>query len=152
VTKASVWDKVCEIGFSDPDLEPKPEPKGTKKKKKGRTRAEIEAAKPDRGYDPIICKKCKQELYYLVSVVVKCPMGWKDLTKNGLRYKAVQVVGAKWGDTQFFCGCDGVQPNTSKDNITYKAGKRWTKGLVPNEPHRRTRNPSPIRKKRKKNA
>lgn len=150
MSKSPLWDKVCAIGFLDPALAPAPEPSAQsgKKRKKKPAPPRSAVAGPNLDYDPVHCKKCGDELYNLVSVVVKCPMGWKNLTKDGIRHKAVQVVGVKWDDTQFFCGCEYEPPRRSRNSITYKAGQRWTKGLVPDDPHRRTKNPNPIRRKR----
>jgi len=157
VTEGSIWDRVCaeNQAAKKKAAKKKAKPKGKKKKKKGVPRAQLEEDKVDTSYAPVICKDCGEELYHLVDVVVKCPMGWKDLTKNGMRYKQVQVVGAKWEGSQWFCGCERpvVRRNRGKpkDNTTYRAGQRWTKGLVPYEPHKRTKNPARISRK-KKNA
>ena len=100
--------------------------------------------KTDDSYEPVVCKQCAQEIYQLVSLVIRCPLGWQNLSKEGLRNKAVAVQGAQWSDTQWFCGCESYGPrsksdrgprarppeNAPVDNRISKPGQRKSKGLV----------------------
>ena len=74
-------------------------------------------------------------------------MGWKCLTKEGLRDKRVQILGAQHEDARWFCGCEVIDPkNTNKpaDRRLWPAGQRWTKKHVPKTPHPKTQNPAPV--------
>jgi len=88
-------------------------------------------------YEPVVCKKCKQELFQLVSVVVRCPLGWHNLTKEGLRHRSVSIQGAQWEDTQWFCGCTTPSPRSKVgrhiDTRLQRAGERWAKGHIPKD-------------------
>ena len=104
---------------------------------------------PEDDYEPVICKKCKEEIYQTVALVVRAPMGWKCLTKEGLRNRRIQILGAQYEDTQWSCGCDPVEAPAKKkalltDRRLRPAGQRWTKKHVPGEPDPRTVNPAPV--------
>jgi hypothetical protein len=92
--------------------------------------------KAEDDYEPVRCGSCEEEIYQQVQVTVKCPMGWKNLSKDGIRDKRVQIVGAVWGDSQWFCGCQPKPPSKAEkkpvvDRRVRKAGKRWAKNNVP---------------------
>lgn len=88
-------------------------------------------------------------MYQTVELVIKAPLGWKCLTKEGLRDTRVQVLGAHFGDTRWFCGCEAPPPKSKKlptDRRLWPANKRWTKNNVPGEADPRMKNPAPIDK------
>jgi hypothetical protein len=74
-------------------------------------------------------------------------MGWKCLTKEGLRDRRVQILGAQYGDTQWDCGCETVDPRKQtrpRDRRLHPAGQRWSKNHVPTPSHPKTVNPAPV--------
>lgn len=76
-------------------------------------------------------------------------MGWKCLTKEGVRDKRVQILGARFGDSQWSCACKIITPKSSKkaiptDRRLWPAGRRWSKKNVPGAPDDRMVNPAPI--------
>lgn len=88
-------------------------------------------------------------MYQTVELVIKAPMGWKCLTKEGLRDKRVQILGAHHGDTRWFCGCELKTPPPKRralptDRRLWPANKRWTKNNVPEEVDPRMKNPAPV--------
>jgi hypothetical protein len=94
-------------------------------------------------YTPIICKKCKEEIYQVVDVTVRCPLGWQYLTKTAIRNDCVAIQGVKWEDTQWFCGCETSRPSPSRDRRVGRPGVRWNKGMKPT-PHERMKNLYPV--------
>jgi len=92
--------------------------------------------KPQDAYEPIRCQTCGEEIYQRVQVTVKCPLGWRNLSKDGIRSSKVTVLGAYWNDIQWFCGCTPVAPPKNAlaevtDRRLKRPGSRWTKGNVP---------------------
>lgn len=87
-------------------------------------------------------------MFQTLAIVIRAPMGWKCLTKEGLRDRRVQILGAQHEDAQWFCGCELVhpkgKPNAPIDRRLWPAGRRWTKKHVPGDPDPRTVNPAPV--------
>jgi len=90
----------------------------------------------------ILCEKCETEIYQLVDVTMRCPLGWQSLTKDSIRDDHVSVMGVKWNDTQWFCQCPPTEQPGNKDRRRGAAGKRWNKGGKPT-PHQRALNLCP---------
>ncbi len=84
-------------------------------------------------------------MFQTLAIIIRAPMGWKCLTKEGIRDKRVQILGAQHEDARWFCGCPDELPSTNKpiDRRLWPAGQRWTKKHVPGEPDPRTQNPAP---------
>lgn len=61
--------------------------------------------KPEADYAPIYCPGCGKEIYQLVSLQIKCPVGWRNLSKAGIRSPKVQVQAAFWDEATWFCDC-----------------------------------------------
>ena len=70
------------------------------------------------------------------------------MTKEGLRDKRVQILGARHEDAQWFCKCEEPKVPTKKgrptDRRLWPANQRWTKKHVPTESDPRMKNPAPI--------
>lgn len=78
-----------------------------KAKKRERQRRYLERAQQ---YSPLLCKDCGQEIYQTVTIEVKIPLGWHDLTKNGMRNEKVTFLGARWEQAIEHCGCEPRLP------------------------------------------
>jgi hypothetical protein len=54
------------------------------------------------------CPKCKRPgLRQQVSVFVDCPASHYNLSKKGIRGKAVRIVGVGWPTAVYYCPHDG---------------------------------------------
>lgn len=110
--------------------------------------------KPDDDYEPIICKKCGEEIYHEVQVVVRCPLGWSSLSKEGMRSKKVKIKGTYFDDTRWICGCKIGRPSRSHQKITaerhlHRPGKRWYKNMVPKPKSEKAKNPHPAKPRKR---
>jgi hypothetical protein len=85
-----------------------------------------------------------------INLTIRAPLGWKNLSKDGIRSKHVTVESADWDLAQFFCGCES--PTKPKAPVRgprtgRRPGKRWTKGLVPTKADPLTKKNHPRAKK-----
>ena len=123
-----------------------------------------ERHKPEDDYTPVACPTCGEEIFQRVKLVVLCPVGWRNLSKEGIRSRKVQIESASWDDSRWFCGCgpnplkgtkavdaDPIKkkPSQRRKKQGLRPGLRWTKGLVP-EPRdiQETREDPSCRKKK----
>lgn len=63
----------------------------------------------DDDFPPILCNKCHQEIRETVHVAVQIPVGWRNLTKIGLRSRRILIQAVDWEPRQISCGC-GLRP------------------------------------------
>jgi len=123
----------------------------------------------DHDYTPINCDRCNEPFEIRVNVTIRAPLGWKNLSKDGIRSRHVSVEAADWDLAQFFCGCTTAAPfsdyvpqpdpnRKSDEQLKLEArcpvkgrrpGLRWTKGLVPKKPHPLTKKNHRTCKKKK---
>jgi hypothetical protein len=109
----------------------------------------------DHDYTPINCERCGEPFEIRVNLTIRAPLGWKNLSKDGIRSRFVSVESADWDLAQFFCACTTAprmstrnrqpDPNRKSDEQLKlearcpvkgrRPGKRWTKGLVPKKAH-----------------
>jgi hypothetical protein len=115
----------------------------------------------DHDYTPINCERCGEPYEIRVNLTIRAPLGWKNLSKDGIRSRHVSIESADWDLAQFFCACvtaPGFSPlKTDAEKAETKRiaeererrlklearsplkgrrpGQRWTKGLVPKKAH-----------------
>ena len=111
--------------------------------------------KPEDYYSPILCKDCGAELFQEVALVIRCPLGWNTLSKEGLRSKLVKIKGAYWDEVRWLCDCHARRPTKAQRHATdekhiKRPGKRWYKNMVPAKPDPRAINPHRPRERRKR--
>lgn len=80
-------------------------------------------------YNPIVCKKCGEEIFQELTVLFDAPLGWNDFTKHALRMGAVKVKGVLWEAAVWRCGC-GIKSPEIRDER-------------PGRPYRKKRRPDP---------
>lgn len=66
--------------------------------------------KKNENHHALLCRDCGQEIYQTIVIDVKVPLGWNDLTKNGLRSDKVELLGARWESAIEHCACKPKMP------------------------------------------
>jgi len=109
--------------------------------------------KPEDYYSAIFCSVCGDELFQEVQLVIRCPLGWNTLSKEGMRSALVKIKGAYWEAAHWTCGCNERRQTKAQiaalsEMHIKKPGKRWYKNMVPAKTDTRAINPDRPRKQR----
>ena len=91
--------------------------------------------KPEDSYVPFFCPGCKVEPYQTVTLQIKCPVGWRDLSKHGIRSRKVKIEAAFWDEASWHCNCGLMQEFMERreqvslqkqSTLRRKPGTKWT--------------------------
>lgn len=80
-------------------------------------------------YEPILCKQCGEEVYQVVNLEIRAPLGWNNLSKMGLRSNRIQIIGASYDASHWTCGC-GVRPPTGPKDTRLGPIRRKVKPIL----------------------